>query len=55
MMKLADIASNLQGALNIDQDSITVLRKIAVKNYDWQTVSKRLADNLMPYKNIITG
>ncbi len=44
---VADIASNVQRALNIDEDSKAALRKIAVEKYDWQTVSKRLADNLM--------
>ena len=47
---VADIASNVQGALNIDEDSKAALRKIAVEKYDWQTVSKRLADYLMSVK-----
>ncbi len=44
---VADIAANVQRALNIDEDSKATLRKIAVEKYDWQTVSKRLADNLV--------
>jgi glycosyltransferase involved in cell wall biosynthesis len=44
---VADIVANVQRALNIDEDSKAALRKIAVEKYDWQTVSKRLADNLV--------
>ena len=48
---VADIAANIQAALKIDEDAKAPLRKIAKEKYDWEKVSRRLADCLDPNKN----
>jgi glycosyltransferase involved in cell wall biosynthesis len=41
-----DIVCKVQGALDVDEHSRKALRQIAVEKYDWQNISKRLAESL---------
>ena len=41
-----DIVYKVRGALDVDEHSRKALRQIAVEKYDWQNISKRLAESL---------